>query len=168
MNKSADKWRCSNCHSKQCTLRRAFGRWPTESFTSMDKADRVAFWRSIENIGGKDSVCKASEHLVRFESHCEKYYDRLQKRRSVLANHKESHSTKKKQSSVKISRSWFGQNVRQCSSICSRYLSLSLCSRILGLHRRRFRFRSHSEYDVFLLAAVNVDVSRVCRGSDYR
>lgn len=35
-NKSAEAFRCFSCHSKQCTLRRAFGRWPSEQFWARD------------------------------------------------------------------------------------------------------------------------------------
>ena len=78
VNKGTDKWRCASCHSKQCTLRRAFGRWPSASFTAMDDSQRMAFWTSLDNLIGKDMVYKANERLDQFESHAEKYHDNLQ------------------------------------------------------------------------------------------
>ena len=44
----------------------------------MDDAQRVAFWKSLDNMQGKDMVYKASERLDQFEEHAEKYHDNLQ------------------------------------------------------------------------------------------
>jgi len=78
MAKGQDKWRCTNCHSKQASLRRAFGRWPTAAFTSLGKEDRAKFWAGIENLPGKLMIAKAEELLETYEKHSERYYDRLE------------------------------------------------------------------------------------------
>lgn len=78
VNKSSDKWRCVACHSKQCTLRRAFGRWPTAGFSNLPKEERLRFWADVRWACGRDMVAKAEELLSTYEDHKEIYYDRKQ------------------------------------------------------------------------------------------
>ncbi len=74
-SKSAGSFRCTSCHSKQCTLRRAFGRWPTEAFAAMDKEAQLVFWSSLTNLPGPAMVAKVTDSLETFEESAESFYD---------------------------------------------------------------------------------------------
>ena len=59
-------FRCNACHSKQCTLRRAFGRWPTEAFTSLDKDSQSSFWQSLTSLSGRNMIaCRPTRNVPR-------------------------------------------------------------------------------------------------------
>ena len=68
-------FRCNACHSKQCTLRRAFGRWPTETFTGLDQDKQTAFWQSLDSLSGRKMIAKVSETLSNYEESAEVFYD---------------------------------------------------------------------------------------------
>ena len=74
-SKVAEAFRCNACHSKQCTLRRAFGRWPTDSFAALDKDQQTTFWQSLNTMSGRAMIAHVSEMLTQFEESAETFYD---------------------------------------------------------------------------------------------
>jgi hypothetical protein len=74
-SKSQQIFRCNACHSKQCTLRRAFGRWPTEAFLGLDQDKQTAFWQSLTSLSGRNMITKVSETLSNYEECAETFFD---------------------------------------------------------------------------------------------
>ena len=73
-SKTAESFRCHVCHSKQCTLRRAFGKWPTEEFNALTVAEQQSFWNSITSLSGRQMIAKVQDTLQTYEESAEVFY----------------------------------------------------------------------------------------------
>ena len=63
--------------SKQCSLRRAFGKWPTKQFQALAKEQQDAFYRDVASLTGAEMMNKAREvSNTTFDEHSESFYDR--------------------------------------------------------------------------------------------
>ena len=51
-------WACSKCEVKTTQLRRAFGRWPVDSFTKMTKEDQQQFFRDCKGMRARELLNK--------------------------------------------------------------------------------------------------------------
>ena len=62
--------------SKQCTIRRELGKWPTEAFRALAKEQQAAFYQQVAQLEGREVVKKAQEvTLTTFQEKSEHFYD---------------------------------------------------------------------------------------------
>ena len=75
-SKSKNVWRCNGCMSKQCTIRRELGKWPTDAFRALAKEQQAAFYQQVAQLEGQEVVKKAQEvTLTTFQEKAEHFYD---------------------------------------------------------------------------------------------
>jgi uncharacterized protein YeaC (DUF1315 family) len=62
--------------SKQCSIRREFGKWPTDAFRALAKEQQTAFYQQVAELEGQELVKKAQEvTLTTFQEKAEHFYD---------------------------------------------------------------------------------------------
>jgi hypothetical protein len=73
-SKMAGLWKCSNCHAKENSLRRSFGKWPLESYQGLDNVKRQHFMASLGGLTASQTATEL-ETLMADENHSEFYSD---------------------------------------------------------------------------------------------
>lgn len=62
--------------SKQNSIRRQFGKWPTDAFRALAKEQQTAFYQQVAELEGQELVKKAQEvTLTTFQEKAEHFYD---------------------------------------------------------------------------------------------
>jgi hypothetical protein len=73
-SKMAGLWKCSNCHAKENSLRRSFGKWPLEAYQGLDNVKRQHFMASLGGLTASQTATEL-ESLMADENHSEFYSD---------------------------------------------------------------------------------------------
>ena len=68
------KWKCHQCHSKTCELRRQLGSWPPKDWEGLPENLKMEFMKGIKSMTAKDAKAKA-EAMIKEHAMEEEFYE---------------------------------------------------------------------------------------------